>query len=70
MECFIEGDVFQQLKKIEFYSQKRTQDYTTEIIISLQYLYRKETLQPNEDVGGFHLKSEVIFTADIVLSLQ
>jgi len=41
MEYASEGDLWEQLQKVGVFSQKRTQFYTAEIILALQYLHKK-----------------------------
>ena len=46
MEYLSEGGLWHQLKKVEVFSQKRTQFYTAEIILALQYIHKKGILHP------------------------
>jgi serine/threonine protein kinase len=41
MEYLSEGDLWQQLQKVDVFSQKRTQFYTAEIMLALQYIHKK-----------------------------
>jgi serine/threonine protein kinase len=41
MEYVSEGDLWEQLQKVNVFSQKRTQFYSAEIVLALQYLHKK-----------------------------
>ena len=44
MDYLSEGDLWDQLKKVDVFSQKRTQFYSAEIILAVQYIHKKRII--------------------------
>ena len=44
LDYLSEGDLWHQLKKVDVFSQKRTQFYSAEIILAVQYIHKKRII--------------------------